>query len=55
MQDFVFLKSSFSVKAVKYKLRLTLYALHERQIRSTINGRLHVPQYSLFSRFRRNA
>jgi len=28
-RKFVFSKSSFSVKAVKYKLRIVLYALHE--------------------------
>jgi len=47
-------KKSFSVKAVKYTLRIALYALHERRICSTVNGQLHVPQYGLFSRFRRN-
>jgi len=44
----VFSKSSFSVKAVKYTLRIALNALHERRICSTVNGQLHVPQYGCF-------
>jgi len=44
--EFVFSKNSSSDKAVKYKLRIALYALHEKGICSTLNGQLHVPQYS---------
>jgi len=54
-REYVFSNSSFRVKAVKNKLRIALYALHERRICSTIKGQLHASQYGLFSRFRRNA